>query len=534
MQPHDLVNGRFEINRIAGSGGMGTVFHARDRRSGAPVAIKVILGNSRDLLERFVREGAVLAELRHPGIVGFVASGTTPEGEAYLVMDWLEGESLHDRLARGTLEVAETVALGQRVAEALAVAHARGVVHRELQPGNLFLVAGDLARVTILDFGIARVVEGAPALTRTGATLGSPGYLSPEQARGERDIEPTADVFSLACVLFKCLTGEPPFTGSLLDVLMKTVTDPAPLASSRRADVPPALEGLLQRMLAKLPASRPRDASAVSAELAALAGPAVPRVGPAPPTARLPPPRPVAAETAALSVRDFLPADPPQRSPASAAPRSRWASRALVGALLMTVVALVAVVLVALAYLSASVNVGPNASGGGFLPCGPSARCVAYTATDPAHVDLMDVVSAATQLAHSLDKSASFSEMTLTGAVDGTLALVEAHSSSQASMGLIRFAGKGARSVDVAVTPGRLVAVEGPSQHPGPLPGCTPRAAAHAAVASGLPHGAPLLQNYHHDEASGGTVWDVVATGHQDGFRRLDGRTCALKLKPPR
>src|SRR5690348_4745047 len=140
MQPRDVVNGRFEIDRRAGHGGMGTVFRAKDRQTGATVAVKVILGHGPELAERFMREAAVLAELRHPGIVRFVASGETPDGEPYLVMEWLDGEGLDDRLARGPLSVSETIELGRRVAAALAVAHARGVVHRDLKPSNLFLV----------------------------------------------------------------------------------------------------------------------------------------------------------------------------------------------------------------------------------------------------------------------------------------------------------------------------------------------------------------------------------------------------------
>src|SRR5580658_5759950 len=156
MGQRDVYNGRFEIERLAGAGGMGTVYRAIDRQTGGPVALKVInAGQSPEVAERFQRETALLAELRHPGIVRFVASGVTPDGQAYLVMEWLEGESLVGRLARGTLSVPEVIALGRRVAEALSVAHVRGVVHRDLKPANLFLPEGDLARVVILDFGIA-------------------------------------------------------------------------------------------------------------------------------------------------------------------------------------------------------------------------------------------------------------------------------------------------------------------------------------------------------------------------------------------
>jgi serine/threonine protein kinase len=270
MKARDVLHGRFEIERLAGHGGMGTVFRALDRQTGRPVAVKVILGGGAELVERFGREVDVLAGLSHPGIVRFVASGITEDEEPYLAMEWLEGEGLDERLSRGPLSISETIDLGLRVASALSVAHARGVVHRDLKPSNLFLVHGQLANVTLLDFGIARTGSGE-VLTRSGQTLGSPGYTAPEQARGERGIDARADVFSLGCVLYFCLTGQPPFRGALLEILLKVATEPAPLASSRRPDVPPALEDLLQRMLAKPPSARPPDASAVAVELAALA-----------------------------------------------------------------------------------------------------------------------------------------------------------------------------------------------------------------------------------------------------------------------
>src|SRR5262249_49662727 len=151
-------------------------------------------------------------ELRHAGIVRYVAHGETPDGELFLAMEWLEGEDLASRLRRMPLTTDETVALGKRVAEALAIAHARGVVHRDLKPSNLFLVDNDVERVTILDFGIARLCDAA-RVTQTGAVLGTPGYMAPEQARGNDEIDPRADVFALGCVLFECLTGSPAFPG---------------------------------------------------------------------------------------------------------------------------------------------------------------------------------------------------------------------------------------------------------------------------------------------------------------------------------
>src|SRR5262249_43679468 len=152
----------------------------------------------------------------------------TPAGEPFLAIEWLEGEDLGARLRRDGLTVAETLALGARVAEGLAAAHRRGGVHRDVKPGNLWLVDGKPGAAKILDFGIARLL--APTLERTltqaGAMIGTPGYMAPEQARGEEAIDARADVFSLGCVLFKCLTGRLPFQGEdVTAVLLKLVLE---------------------------------------------------------------------------------------------------------------------------------------------------------------------------------------------------------------------------------------------------------------------------------------------------------------------
>jgi serine/threonine-protein kinase len=631
MEPRDVVNGRFEIDRVAGRGGMGTVFRATDRQTGAAVAVKVILGRGPELAERFTREAAVLADLQHPGIVRFVASGSTPAGEAYLVMEWMEGESLSERLSRGTLSIAETVALGRRVATALAHAHARGVVHRDIKPSNLFLEGGDLARVKILDFGIARITETGQGLTRTGQALGSPGYTSPEQARGEKSLDARADVFSLACVLFACLTGEPPFTGPPLQVLMKVVMDPAPLASARRQDVPPALEDLLQRMLAKQPAARPADAAAVAAALGVLAprpslpphpsiapgtpprqsvpprstampavsepvtgtgptfnitGPVVrPDVVTSPPTPpptstpasmRTPPPAsaPVSRSTApappapasaraplppsvpvtnqgppstlvrmsalpptAVSAPVMTPLPAPAPAPAVTPPRAatkRPLVLAALGGALVTIGLLVAAVFFFFELSATDEHGAFRLPAFAMRPCTGMAHCTPYNPPDPAHVDPVDVYSPALALAQTMDKGAAFCEMALVGAVDGTVASnTDVHAAGQSLVQLRYAPGKGARGVFVTMMRGQLFATEGTScSHAVPVPACTPKAAAHAAVASGVPRGTSATMLYH--DPGTGPVWEFVATGHVDHTRRIDGRTCAVVYRPSR
>ena len=270
-----LVAGRFVLEQAAGSGGMGTVFRARDRNTDRLVALKVLHKNGGQLQDtaRFLREAQVLAELRHPGIVAYVAHGHTEQGQPFLAMDWLDGEDLARRISRGGLRLTESLQLVSRVASALNMAHQHGIVHRDLKPSNLFLPGGDIERVTVLDFGIARRVLASSfgPMTQTGVVIGTPEYMAPEQARGQHDIGPSADVFSLGCVLFECLTGQPPFRGEhIAAVLAKILFDEVPRLRELRPELPERLEALIEHMLAKDPRRRPRDAGVLLNALAAL------------------------------------------------------------------------------------------------------------------------------------------------------------------------------------------------------------------------------------------------------------------------
>jgi serine/threonine protein kinase len=264
LEAGDLVGDRFLIGHLAGSGGMGAVYRARDLGAGAgnaDVAIKVVAKQSGSGHQRFLREAAVLAELSHPAIVRYVARGTTPHGLPFLAMDWLEGEDLSQRLARSPLSLDESLTLVRRAAEGLAVAHARGVVHRDIKPSNLFLVGGEPERVKVIDFGIARVEVGAHALTRPGASLGTAGYMAPEQATEAADVDARADVYGLGCVLFECLTGQPPFRGRPASLLVKVLRDKPPRPSDLRAGLTADIDALVARLLAKDRSERPADAS---------------------------------------------------------------------------------------------------------------------------------------------------------------------------------------------------------------------------------------------------------------------------------
>jgi tRNA A-37 threonylcarbamoyl transferase component Bud32 len=264
MRPGDVVAERFEILREAGSGGMGVVYQARDRREGRDVALKLLLEKQADYGDRFLQESELLSALDHPHIVGYVAHGTTASGGLYLVMPWLEGQDLHARLRSGPLSVEETLVLARRVADGLAHLHQQGLVHRDLKPSNLFLPRGRLEDVQVIDLGIARAAVPTRPLTVSGIVLGTPGYIAPEQALERREIAPAVDVFALGCVLFECLTGRRLFDGThVMAVLAKVLVEEAPHVSELRPEVPEALDRLVHRMVSKDPAQRPRDGSEV-------------------------------------------------------------------------------------------------------------------------------------------------------------------------------------------------------------------------------------------------------------------------------
>jgi serine/threonine-protein kinase len=335
MQPGEIVAGRFEIDSLAGSGGMGAVYKARDRQTGLWVALKVLHGHGASHAERFAREAQLLSELRHPGIVRFVGSGATASGEGFIVMEWLEGESLSERLKRGPLSLQDVLVLGTRVADALRPAHERGIVHRDLKPQNLFLEHGSIEHVKVLDFGIARVLDKGQKLTVTGAMLGTPGYMSPEQTTGKKEVDSRTDVYALGCVLFRAVTGRPVFEADdPFSILVRVTMEEAPRSSGIRPDVPPALDDLLARMLAMDPAARPRDAAAVLAELAVIGGwqggataiapsSGAPRMGPTPAPAAQAGRDPSASGPsgfAALPPSSFSPAPPPAAGAAAVTP----------------------------------------------------------------------------------------------------------------------------------------------------------------------------------------------------------------------
>lgn len=268
---------RYVVTERVGAGAMGTVFKAYDpadpRGAEHPVALKILTGAQDAAFERFEREASALRGVHHPNVVGYLDHAALPGGSAWLAMEWVQGETLFDLLARRELSVEETVKLAQGIAAGLHAAHARGLVHRDIKPANLLLPGGDPALVKIADFGVARFSAMA-RLTKTGTAVGTPAYMAPEQAKGG-DIDARADLFSVGAVLYECLSGRVPFPGQrAVSVVAALVgTDPTPVAALR-PEVPEPLAALVTRLLSKAPADRVPSAMELMAGLFQIAPPA--------------------------------------------------------------------------------------------------------------------------------------------------------------------------------------------------------------------------------------------------------------------
>jgi serine/threonine-protein kinase len=266
---NSALAGRYNVTRELGQGGMATVYLAEDLRHRRQVAIKVLRPELAQLLgaERFLREIELVAGLHHPHILPLYDSGEVQEDHPepgrspptlYYVMPLVEGESLRAKLDReGQLPLDEALRYAREVADALSYAHARGVVHRDIKPDNIMIESG---HAVVADFGIAKAVAtagDATALTGTGMSIGTPAYMSPEQAAGDHDVDGRSDLYSLGCVLYEMLAGQPPFSGKTMEILVRQhiMTAPPPITQFRPA-VPSAVADALARSLAKAPADR--------------------------------------------------------------------------------------------------------------------------------------------------------------------------------------------------------------------------------------------------------------------------------------
>jgi serine/threonine-protein kinase len=273
------IAGRYVVERKLGAGAFGTVFKAKDKILGRMVAIKTIRleglaaqGASMDeLLQRFTREAQVSAKLKHPGIVTIYDIGNA-DGMTYLAMEFIDGKGLERIiLDGGPMPVERAASLAAQVAQALDFAHKNGVVHRDIKPANIMIEAGD--RVKVTDFGIAKVTESADHLTMTGSLLGTPSYMSPEQARGAA-IDGRSDLFSVGCVLYELLAGKKAFRGeSITALIFKIITEEPPPIRELAKDVPDEMVRIVQKALAKTADARYQTGDELAADLLQLTRP---------------------------------------------------------------------------------------------------------------------------------------------------------------------------------------------------------------------------------------------------------------------
>ncbi len=263
------LEGRYAIERELGAGGMATVYLAEELRHHRQVALKVLRPELAATLgaERFLREIQTTAQLTHPHILPLLDSGSA-DGTLFYVMPYVEGESLRDRLTRERqLPLEDAVQIAREVADALSYAHSHGVIHRDIKPENILLESG---HAVVADFGIARAVSaaGGERLTETGLAVGTPAYMSPEQAAGSGTLDGRSDIYSLGCVLYEMLSGDTPYLGSTPQaILAKKLSEPLPRISVVRETVPPALEAVLAKALARTPADRWPTAAEFAAAL---------------------------------------------------------------------------------------------------------------------------------------------------------------------------------------------------------------------------------------------------------------------------
>ncbi|HEX6316332.1 MAG TPA: protein kinase, partial [Gemmatimonadaceae bacterium] len=258
------LTGRYRVERELGAGGMATVYLAHDVRHERRVALKVLRSELAAVIgaERFLNEIKTTANLQHPHILALFDSGEV-DGTVFYVMPYVEGESLRERLNREKqLPVDEAVRIAREVADALDYAHRHGVVHRDIKPENILLHDG---RAVVADFGIALAVsrsDSATRMTETGMSLGTPHYMSPEQAMGEREITARSDVYALGCITYEMLAGEPPFTGPTAQAIVARVVTEAPRSlTGQRHTIPPHVDAAVRKALGKLPADRFQSAS---------------------------------------------------------------------------------------------------------------------------------------------------------------------------------------------------------------------------------------------------------------------------------
>jgi serine/threonine-protein kinase len=316
LEPGTLLAERYRIESLLGEGGMGAVYRAEHVHMHKAVAIKVLhpsMTSSPEVLARFEREAVAAAKIDHPNVAHATDFGRLPDGSFYLVLEHVPGESLRDVVGRGRLEPRRALGIARQIALAIGAAHAKGIVHRDLKPENVMLVQRDGAPdfVKVLDFGIAKVepTEGdasARPLTRVGAVMGTPDYMPPEQALGQK-VDLRADLYALGVILYELLAGRRPFEGGVVTVMREHVTAPVPpLPEEILPNVDARAQGLIRELMAKSPESRPQSAEEVVARIDEILSSA----SPAPPiSARILPS--TGAERTDVRAATMLAAEPP-------------------------------------------------------------------------------------------------------------------------------------------------------------------------------------------------------------------------------
>jgi predicted Ser/Thr protein kinase len=355
----EVIAERYELEGLVGTGGMSSVYKARDRLLERRVALKILHphhASDADFVERFRKEARSVAQLSHPNIVTVIDRGDA-DGRQFIVFEYVEGENLKELVTReGPLPLRRALELALQVGRGLAFAHSNGLVHRDVKPQNVLMNGDDQAKVT--DFGIARSIDVDVSVTQTGTVLGTSAYIAPEQASGG-EITPQTDVYSLGVVLYELLTGEVPFPGeSFVAVAMKHINDPPPSLVERRPETPPRLAAAVDRALAKEPGERFASMDEFIAELSACLAQLVPEAD-ADATMVVP----------AASARTARDARPPRgvRVPARRPAHSPWPF------LVPLIVVAVALAAVGLYFAVTRTNVG---SLGGLSPPARSARPV--------------------------------------------------------------------------------------------------------------------------------------------------------------
>jgi serine/threonine-protein kinase len=276
------LNERYEVTSKLGQGGMGAVYEARHTVIGKRVAVKVLLDKHADkdqIVARLKQEARLASSIGHDNIVDITDFGITDSGRTFVVMEYLEGESLGATIARqGRLEETRIVHICAQIASALAAAHEKGIVHRDIKPDNIFLVKrGDVDFVKVVDFGISKSMDTESEdvrLTQTGMVLGTPLYMSPEQARGDDDLDHRIDIYALGVILYEAATGEVPFQGkNYLNILTQVISDEPNDPSVLHPDIDRDLESVIMKAMAKSRDDRYQHMSEIAADLEALADP---------------------------------------------------------------------------------------------------------------------------------------------------------------------------------------------------------------------------------------------------------------------